>query len=256
MTESTSRTPTAPARRRRRSGKTSSTSSSRRRRCFGDGENTSVWPPMLFVAIVDRRHLLRDVQHARADLRRRVHARHGEGRWRKNPQLTAEMMEKMRGVSEAVTRKYGLGVIMLVTMFVIGTVSWLVGKLVRLEADLPRRARRRRLGVHAARPRRVLGGVQGLLMDPAKLTGADGDLAQPGALHGRRTRPNPILYQFLGRFDLITIWVTVLLGDRALRDRQGDQGPRDDLRRSHVAHRSTARAAPGLHVHVIASAGG
>ena len=46
---------------------------------------------------------------------------------------------------------------------------------------------------------------------PGEAHRPDGDLAQPRALLAIRTQPSPIAYQFLGRFDLITIWVTVLL---------------------------------------------
>ena len=220
---------------------------------FRRNENKSVWPPLLFVSIAigviffatfNQLEPIFDAEFTRGMTKAAA----------QNPQLNAETMAKMKSASEAVTR-YGLTVIMFITILVVGAVSWLVGKLVGSAQTF-----------HAAlvvaawsyMPRvigSVLGGVQGLLMDPAKPHGPDGDLAQPRSL----LRAGPT------KSDHVPVhWSTGLdhdLGDgpaggRAPRDRQSEQGPRDDLRRHHVAHRRSARVAPGLHVHVIASSGG
>ncbi|HEY9227808.1 MAG TPA: YIP1 family protein, partial [Gemmatimonadaceae bacterium] len=123
--------------------------------------------------------------------------------------LTPEQLAKARDVGLTVTR-YSITVIMLATMFVLGIVSWIVGKLVGSQQTL-----------HAAlvvagwayMPRvigAVLGGVQGLLMDPSKLTSQLALSIGPARFFDAEAT-NPLLYQFLGRFDLITIWVTILL---------------------------------------------
>jgi hypothetical protein len=57
----------------------------------------------------------------------------------------------------------------------------------------------------------VLGGVQGLLMDPAKLTSAMSITLSPARFMDPDTA-NPLVLQLLGRLDLMTLWVTVLLG--------------------------------------------
>jgi hypothetical protein len=56
----------------------------------------------------------------------------------------------------------------------------------------------------------VIGGVQGLLMDPSKLTSQLSISLSPARFMDPDAT-NPVLFQFLGRLDLITIWVTVLL---------------------------------------------
>jgi hypothetical protein len=118
-------------------------------------------------------------------------------------------MNKFRSVGENFGR-YGVGVIMLATMFILGTVSWLVGKLVGAKQTY-----NAALVVAAwSYMPRVLGvlinGVQGLLMDPEHLTGQLSISLSPARFMDPETS-NQLLYQIAGRFDLITIWVTVLL---------------------------------------------
>jgi hypothetical protein len=175
---------------------------------FRRRQNSSVWPPMLFVALsiaviffatYNTLEPIFDAEFSRASAKMMA----------QNPQLTPEMMEKGRGIQTAVA-KYGLGVIMLVSMFVIGCVSWLVGKLFdskqTFQAALV-------VAAWAYMPR-VLGAlinaIQGLLMDPAKLTSLLAISLSPARFMNQDTT-NPILYQMAGRLDLITIWVTVLL---------------------------------------------
>jgi hypothetical protein len=108
-------------------------------------------------------------------------------------------------------------------MFVIGAVSWLVGKLFESKqvGDTSRTAKSTWtfqaalvVAAWAYMPRvlgTIIGGIQGLLMDPAKLTSQMSISLSPARFMDPEAT-NPLLYQFLGRFDLITIWVTVLLG--------------------------------------------
>ena len=175
---------------------------------FRRRQHTSVWPPLLFVAIsigvifavtYSTLQPLFDAEFSRNAAR--VIA--------KNPQVTPEMMDKGRQFSEVFTR-YGIGGIMLVTMFIVGCVAWLVGQLVGSKQTF-----------HAALvvaawayvPRvlgAVLGGVQGLLMDPSTLTSQMSISFSPARFLDPDAS-NPLLYQLYGRLDLITLWVTVLL---------------------------------------------
>jgi hypothetical protein len=125
------------------------------------------------------------------------------------PQATPEMLDKMRTVGESVGR-YGIGIVMLVTMFVLGTVSWLLGKIFSSKQTY-----NAALVVAAwSYMPRVLGtlinGIQGLLMDPENLKSQLSVSLSPARFMDPDTS-NQILYQLMGRFDLITIWVTVLL---------------------------------------------
>lgn len=129
---------------------------------------------------------------------------------KQNPQVTAEQMEKMRGMSE----KFGViafAVVVPVRIILVGLVLWLVGKLFdsRLTANSSFT-----VTTYASFPMilaMVAAGVIGYLADPARLTHrymatlglgrlltADQAAHLPGAL--------------LGRVDVFTIWVTVLLG--------------------------------------------
>ena len=176
---------------------------------FRRREKSSPWPPMLFVAIsiaviffvtFNTLEPIFDAEFSRNAAKNMA----------KNPQVTPEMMEKMRGFGVA-TAKYGLGIIMLVTMFVIGAVSWLVGKLFDSKQSFQAALV---VAAWAYMPRvlgTIIGGIQGLLMDPAKLTSQMSISLSPARFMDPEAT-NQLLYQFLGRFDLITIWVTVLLG--------------------------------------------
>ena len=196
---------------RRRSGKTCIDIFVSPAAVFRRRQNTSVWPPMLFVATVDRHHLFRDVQHARADLRRGVHARHREGDGEQSAVSgTPEMMEQDARLRRWPSAKYGLVFIIMISMFVIGCISWLVGKLfgskqtynaalvVAAWAYMPRI-----LGA-------LLGGIQGLLMDPANLNSQLSISLSPARFMDAERQTRSCI-SWLGRFDLITIWVTVLL---------------------------------------------
>ena len=175
---------------------------------FRRNQNKSVWPPLLFVALAigviffftfNTLQPIFDAEFAKGIAKAGPQAQ----------QAPPEAVEKIKNASLNVTR-YGLSVIMLVTVFVLGAVSWVLGKLVGSAQTF-----------HAAlvvaawsyMPRvlgSVIGGVQGLLMDPASLTSQLSISLSPARFMAPDT-PNPLVYQFLGRFDLITIWITILL---------------------------------------------
>jgi len=175
---------------------------------FRRREKTSVWPPMLFVALsiaviffatFNTLEPIFDAEFSRRTAKMMA----------QNPALTPEMLEKMRGVQTGVA-KYGLSIVMIVTMFVLGCVSWLVGKMFDSKQTF-----NAALVVAAwAYMPRILGAlinaIQGLLMDPAKMTSILAISLSPARFMDPEAS-NPILYQMAGRLDLITIWVTVLL---------------------------------------------
>jgi hypothetical protein len=130
-----------------------------------------------------------------------------------NPQLAQagpDALNRMRGFQTA-TAKYGLSIIMLITMFMLGSVAWLVGKMFgskqTYQAALV-------VAAWSYMPRilgTLLGSIQGLVMDPASLNSPLSITLSPARFMDPDTS-NQILYQVMGRFDLITIWVTILLG--------------------------------------------
>jgi hypothetical protein len=175
---------------------------------FRRNENKSVWPPLLFVSLAigiiffatfNQLEPIFDAEFTRGMAKATA----------QNPQLTPDAVAKMKSVSESVTR-YGLSFIIFVTVLVVGAVSWIIGKIFgsaqTFHAALV-------VAAWAYMPRvvgSILGGVQGLLLDPTKLTSQMAISLSPARFFAP-DQPNPIAYQFLGRLDLITIWVTVLL---------------------------------------------
>jgi hypothetical protein len=176
---------------------------------FRRRQDSSVWPPVLFVAIgvaiityvtFNTLEPMFDAEFARGAAKAMA----------KNPQMNPELMEKMRGYTSSGIR-YGAGVIMLLSIFILGVVSWLIGRVfgskqsfqaglvVAAWAEMPRV-----IGAVAA-------GVQGLLMDPQKLTGQLSVSLSPARFMDPEAS-NQLLLQLMGRLDLITLWVTVLLG--------------------------------------------
>ena len=175
---------------------------------FRRRQNASVWPPMLFVAIAigiifaitfTTLQPMFDAEFTRNTAKALAN----------NPQVTQEQLDTGRQYTEMFAR-YGIGVVMLVSMFVIGCVSWLLGKLVDSKQTFHAALV---VAAWAYMPRvlgAVIAGVQGLLLDPAKLTGQMSISLSPARFLDPDTA-NPLLFQLYGRFDLITLWVTVLL---------------------------------------------
>lgn len=128
---------------------------------------------------------------------------------KKNPQVTAESMAQFRAMGE----KFGIVLVLIgtpVTIFCVGIVLWLVGKLVDAKQSAGAALM---VASYAYLPRVVegiVGGGQALLLDPASLNGRF--KLSLGA--GRFLDPDtasPMLLAILGRVDVFTIWVTVLL---------------------------------------------
>ena len=128
---------------------------------------------------------------------------------KKNPQLTPEMAAKMRSVGETFG-KIGVFIGMPIAMFLTGLALWVVGKFFNAKQTL---AAAIMVASYAYVPRileSILNGVQGLLMDPASLDGR----YRLSLGVGRFLDPNtasPMLLALVGRVDVFTIWVTVLL---------------------------------------------
>jgi len=173
--------------------------------------NRSAWAPMLFVAIAigvityftfSSLEPLFDAEFTRGMAQA---AKRSGG-----ATATPEQLATIRGYSLAAGR-YGIGVIMLFTMFILGSFSFLIGKLFGSKQTYNAALV---VAGWAYMPRvigSVLGGVQGLLMDPSKLTSAMAITLSPARFFDPDAT-NPLLFQLMGRFDLMTIWVTVLLG--------------------------------------------
>jgi hypothetical protein len=128
---------------------------------------------------------------------------------RQNPNVTPEMMEKWRAIGETLA-KIGAFVFMPVGIFLTGLALWLVGKLFDSKQTA---AAAVMVAAYAFVPRiveAVLSGVQGLLLDPATLNGRFRLSLGVGRFLDPDTA-SPVLLALVGRLDVVTIWVTVLL---------------------------------------------
>ncbi len=135
--------------------------------------------------------------------------RGAEAAMRKNPQITPEMMEK----GKAMAQTFG-GVILLfftpIVILLTGVMTWLVGKLFDSQQTI------RSAIVVAAYANIVrvvsfiLATIQATLMDPASLTSQYSVSLSLARFANPETTSMPLLAA-LGRVDLFTIWLTVLL---------------------------------------------
>jgi hypothetical protein len=106
--------------------------------------------------------------------------------------------------------KYIIGPTILLSVLVIGFVAWILGKLFGSKQGLQAAMV---VAAWSYMPRvlgAVLGAVQGLIMDESSLTGQAALSLGPARFFNPDTT-NPLLLQLLLRFDLMTLWVTVLL---------------------------------------------
>jgi hypothetical protein len=171
-------------------------------------ENGSVWLPTIVIALLiggiflATYGVLEPVMDA--EFRRGMQAA-----MEANPQLTEEQMRQGQAFTSVIARVMAFISIPLAVFFV-GLTLWLVGKLFDAKQTLHAAWV---VAAYAYVPKvleAVLSGVQGMLLDPAQL---DGRFRLTLGI-GRFLDPDttsPALLALLGRVDVFTIWVTVLL---------------------------------------------
>lgn len=170
-------------------------------------KDKSAWPPMLFVAV-----LIGVITFATFNTLSPIFeaefARNTAKAIAQNPQAAASM-GKMRDVSLNIAR-YAIGPMMLISMFVLGVVTWLVSKLFGAKTTFNEGLV---VAAWAYFPRvlsSVAGGVQGLLLDTSTLTSAQQISLSPARFFDPDAT-NPILFALLGRLDVTILWETALL---------------------------------------------
>ncbi len=128
---------------------------------------------------------------------------------RQNPNIPAEAMDNMRAFASRI-QVVMIFIFIPIAIFGVGVATWLAGKLVDARQTFKAALV---VGAYAYTPRildGVLQGLQALFLDPAdlngrfKLTFGVGRFFDPDAT-------SPLLLAFVGRIDLITIWITVLV---------------------------------------------
>jgi Yip1-like protein len=128
---------------------------------------------------------------------------------KQNPQLTADMETNARETSRKFVPVFVIGYAFFAPFF-LGFFLWLAGKLVGARQEL---AAACMVGTFALYPR-ILEGIinafQALLLPEESLVGRYSVTLGLGRFFNPDTA-NPLLLALVGRIDLITIWVTVLL---------------------------------------------
>jgi hypothetical protein len=128
---------------------------------------------------------------------------------RNNPKISPDALERMREFGSRIGQ-VGAFVFVPIVVFCVGVAAWLTGKLFDAKQSL--RAAMV-VAAYAYVPRVVDGvsnAIQAVLVDPSHL---DGRFRLTLGV-GRFLDPDetsPLLLAFVGRIDLITIWITVLI---------------------------------------------
>lgn len=126
-----------------------------------------------------------------------------------NPNITQEQLSAMRTMGEKF-QLIGVFIFLPIAMFFIGLFLWVVGKFVDAKQTL---AAAIMVACYSYIPRvaeGVLGGVQALIVSPESMKGRLSLSLGIGRFMDPDTA-NPALLALLGRVDVFTIWVTVLL---------------------------------------------
>ena len=127
-----------------------------------------------------------------------------------NPNMTAEQMEAGRGVA-ATIGKVVIFVMMPIIVLVVGLITWLVGKMFGAALSYTAAAM---IVAYAYIPKvleAILVAVQGLVIDTSTMRGRFDLSLGVGRFLGADTT-SPGLLALVGRIDLFTIWVTILIG--------------------------------------------
>lgn len=175
---------------------------------FARRENGSFWVPMLVVTLligvifVATKGLMQPIMDAEFQ-------RGAAAAMRKNPQITEEQMAKMKSFGETASSIF-IFVLVPVGMFLTGIILWLVGKIFDARETL-----RTAIVVtaYAFVPRiveAILNAVQALLLDASSMTSHYALTLSP-ARFLNPDATSPVLLTLVGRLDLFTIWITVLL---------------------------------------------
>jgi hypothetical protein len=131
------------------------------------------------------------------------------GMQRKGATLSPEQLESMRSMNEKLSKVF-VFIFLPVGIFFTGLALWLLGKLVDSRQTLGQALM---VTSYAFLPRVIEGvstSVQGLLLDPASMNGRYRISLGVGRFFDPDTT-SPMLLALVGRLDVFTIWITVLL---------------------------------------------
>jgi hypothetical protein len=128
---------------------------------------------------------------------------------RANPKVTPEVAEGMRQFG-ARFALIGILVFVPIGILCVGVVTWIAGKLIDATQSFHAALV---VAAYSFTPRvleGVVNGLQGLLLDPSQFNGRFRITLGPGRFLDPDT-VSPLLIAFVGRLDLFTLWITVLI---------------------------------------------
>ncbi|MEJ7812125.1 MAG: YIP1 family protein [Gemmatimonadaceae bacterium] len=130
-----------------------------------------------------------------------------------NPQMTQEQAQGMRGMTERMGGIFG-GIAVLViiplTVLLIGVNTWISGKPFGSVQTIRSAFVVATYSYFPKLIESVVSGIQGLLLDEGQMTSLHS--IKLGITRFMDPDAAPVLTAFLGRLDLFTIWVTILIG--------------------------------------------
>ena len=128
---------------------------------------------------------------------------------KQNPNMTPEAMDKARAFSDKFIPVF-IGFGALIMPLLVGVILWIAGKFVGAKEDIGAACM---IAVYSFLPRildTILRIVQGMVMDPSALNGQYRVAMSPARFLDPDSS-SQVAIALLGRIDLFTIWVTVLL---------------------------------------------
>jgi hypothetical protein len=170
--------------------------------------NASTWPPFLFVVIVMAVITIATFPSIQPAFDG-DYARNMPRIMAQNPKMTQEMADK--GLQfQGIIIRYFSGAVIALSIVIVGFFTWVLGKLFGAVEGF---GTAMLIASYAFMPRLlggVLSGLQGLLMDPTKLTSLSQLTLSPARFLDPATA-SPFVMALLSRLDLTIIWETVLL---------------------------------------------
>jgi len=169
----------------------------------------SAWPPMLFVAIATGVIVALTFNTIEPVFDAEIARQTAQQAKASGQTVTPEAIALGQKIGIAVA-KYGISIATLISMFIVGSAAYLVGLLFKSKqtyqaalvvagwAYMPRL-----LGILA-------NAIQGLAMDVTQMKSVQALSLGPARFFDPETT-NPLLFQVLGRLDLMIVWETVLL---------------------------------------------
>jgi len=181
---------------------------------FQRWKKKSFWPPLLFVVIATSIISFFTFNTLAPAIEADMDRAFNQQMAKSGQKPTAAQQEAMGKMRERIGTfgRYATPIPLFFFVFLLGFGVWLLGKMPGINANQSFGAAMV-VASWAYMPRvlgAVLGGVQGLTMDISSMNTIQAISLGPVRFFDPDTT-NPLLYQFLTRLDLMTIWVTILL---------------------------------------------